>query len=394
VETLLKLGRDSEAHSEGLALLAKFRTAGRAADALSIAVKLEEHAVEDPDLLRSLADTYLEAGDRIQALILLETLAEIHERDQGYEAAISVFERMLEIDNENIDAHFRLASTLTQVGRTRDAVNRYKALADILTSSGVLENSINWQFLINVYENLLAIEPGNLLAREWLADAYVSKGDRPKAIENLRGMLAIQTELPPAARISPFRKLVDLDPQDTEAREALARAHAEAGNREDAISEYAELANFAFEKGDLDLSLRAFERAVGLDPTDAGTWEGLGKVHARAGRPHEAASAFRDASMLCRAAGRLDHAVSLLRAALDADPDRLDPLLDVAVIHRRREDVPSMQAAYREYATRNYNRQNFGEVRKALSLLLALNKTDPWALDLARKLDGQVPAVS
>jgi tetratricopeptide (TPR) repeat protein len=391
VETLLKLGRDAEARDEGLLLLDKYRGAGRAADALSIAVKLEERAKDDTDLLQRLAGTYLDAGDRIQALILLETLAEIYERGRDDAAAIAVFERMLEIDNENIDAHFRLASALTRSGRTRDAVKRYKALADILTSSGVLENSINWQFLINVYQNLLAIEPGNLLAREWLADAFVSKGDRAKAVESLRGLLSIQKEVDPGARINPLRKLVELDPADLEARHALGAAYAEAGNREDAISEYAELAHLAFEKGDVDLALRSFDRAIGLDPTDAGTWEGLAKVYLGAGRPHEAAGAFRDAAGLCRTAGRLDHSLSLLRAALEADPERLDPLLDLAAIHRRREDIPAYQAAIREFASRNLGRQNFGETRMALNLLLALNKNDPWALDLAAKLDGRGP---
>ncbi|MCU0722910.1 MAG: tetratricopeptide repeat protein, partial [Planctomycetes bacterium] len=234
-------------------------------------------------------------------------------------------------------------------------------------------------------------EPGNLLAREWLADAYVSKGENDKAVENLRGLLAIQTEIAPAARISPLRKLVDLQPDDMGARESLGAALDETGNREDAIGEFAELANMASEKGDLVLAQRAFERALALDPTDAGSWEGLGRVHLKAGRPHEAAAALRDAAVLCRTAGRFDHAVSLLRSALESDPDRLDPLLDIATIQRRQEDFSAAQASYREYATRNYGRNNFGEVHKACALLLALNKNDPWALDMARKLDGRAP---
>ncbi|MHC5081872.1 MAG: tetratricopeptide repeat protein, partial [Planctomycetota bacterium] len=387
IETLLNMGHLEEACKEGVSLVSKFRFAGRANDALNIAVKLEEPAAHYPKLLGALAELHVDAGDNIQGLILYETLAEQCEGHGDLEEAIATYRRMLEIDNENIDAHFRLAGALTKIGRTSQAVKRYKILADILTSSGVLENSINWQFLINVYENLVAIEPGNLQAREWLADAYLSKKDIPTAVINLRALLSTMADdIEPKRKISPLKKLVDLVPDDLEARDHLARALSDSGEKEDAIGEYAELANLAFQQGKFDTSLQAFEEAIALDPTDPGTREGVGKVFMKKGRSHEAATAFRDAAVLYRTSGRMQKSLNLMRQALDADPERLDPLLDIAQMAKKMEDFPSAQTALRDFATKSFQRKNFGDARKACILLLALNKSDNWARETMQNI--------
>jgi len=391
VDALLNAKHTDDARKEGVSLVTKFRFAGRASDALQIAVKLEECAHADPKLLGALAELYLDAGDRIQALILYESLAELCENLPDLEEAIATYRRMLEIDNENIDAHFRMAQALTKIGRTGEAVQRYKVLADILTSSGVLDDSINWQFLINVYEHLVAIEPGNVLAREWLADAYISKKNIPKAVENLRALMDNFTpRTEPREKIRPLKKLVDLVPGDLNVREVLAYALKDAGDQEEAIGEFAELANLALEAGYDDLALKAFGEAVGMDPSDGGAREGLGRVYIKSGRAHEAAEAFRDAAVLFRTAGRMNKAMVLLRNAIEADPDRLDPMLDLASIHRRQEDLASAQATLREFATKSQARKNLGDARKACILLLAMNKNDPWAKDMLKQIDGAV----
>ncbi|MHC4598363.1 MAG: tetratricopeptide repeat protein, partial [Planctomycetota bacterium] len=389
IETLLTRGDVEGAGREGVALISKYRFAGRASDALPIAVKLEAISEGQTRLLGALAEMYMDAGDNIQGLILYESLADHCEETNDLEEAIATYRRMLEIDNENIDAHFRLASALTKVGRTSEAVKRYKTLADILTSSGVLENSINWQFLINVYEHLVAIEPDNFLAREWLADAYVSKKDIPTAVKNLRELLgALSQEVDPTKLLSPLKKLVDLVPEDLEARGKLAEALSGSGDREEAIGEFAELANLAFSQSKLDLALDSFEKAIALDPTDPGTREGVGKVLLQAGRAHEAAAAFRDAAVLYRGADRMAKAVNLLRAAVDADPDRLEPLLDLVSVHKKQKDLPAAQTALQEFASKSFAKKNYGDCQKGCVLLLAMNKNQGWAQDMMKKLEA------
>ncbi|MHC4778676.1 MAG: tetratricopeptide repeat protein [Planctomycetota bacterium] len=387
VETLLTRDDKDGAAREGVALISKYRFAGRASDAMPVSVKLEAISEGQPRLLGALAEMYMDAGDNIQGLILYEGLADHCEQTADLEEAIATYRRMLEIDNENIDAHFRLAQALTKVGRTGEAVKRYKVLADILTTSGVLENSINWQFLINVYEHLVAIEPGNLLAREWLADAYVSKKDFPTAIKNLRELLnALSDETDPQKLISPLRKLVDLVPDDLEARDRLGGALSGAGEKEEAISEFAELANLAFEKQDVDLAMSSFEKAISLDPTDPATREGIGKVFLKAGRAHEAAAAFRHAAILYVGDRRTAKAVALLRNAVEADPERLDPLLDLGNLHKGNSDLPSAQTAFQEFASKSFSRKNYGDAQKGCLLLLALNQSNTWAQDMMNKL--------
>ncbi len=389
VETCLKLKRFDEAVDQTMALIEKYAAAGKPESALALARLVRSLVNDNPVLLQAIAKLHLDAGDNIQALIEYESAGEILMDKEEYNGAIVIYERMLDIDDENIDAHFKLATAYTKIGETDKAVACYKTLADTLTTSGVLQDSINWQFLINIYENIVAIEPGNVTAREWLSDAYESKEEHEKAVSHLEGLLAALGESGAADKKSQaLRKILALRPDDYPSRRRLAQVCKDAGRIEEAVNELGDLASIAMEKGDFDVGLEAFRGILAINPLDIETVAGVGKIFEIAGRYPEAAQQYRKAANLYYASAKLDKAVRFFLQAAEMDHDQGQSLLDAADLERQRGNLPSALNILSKFVKQAIKSRNFGYAKSACGLILSLKSNHPWARKVMERIDS------
>jgi len=387
VNAYIKLKDDAKAVEQTLELLEKLASAGQAEAALTFGGKVRKLIGDETDLVQAIASLHLEVGDNIQALIDYETAAETLLDREDFRRAIVIYERMLDIDDENIDAHFKVAGAFTKIGETNKAVACYKALADTLTSSGVLEDSINWQFLINVYENIVAIDPTHIMAREWLVDAYISKKDEEKALENLTGLLeALGEEGDPQKRIEALKKFIELKPEDYRSRRVLARLYKKTNLHEDAISEFGEMAHLAVEKGDFDVGLRAFREILTIDSFDTETVVGIGKIYEIAGRYPEAALEFRRAAHLYAAAAKFDKASRYYIHAAENDPAQVGALLEAADLERQGGNTSKALELLQDFMQKSLQGKNFGLAKYACNMILTLKGADPSARKVLGKL--------
>ncbi|RME75420.1 MAG: DUF4388 domain-containing protein, partial [Planctomycetota bacterium] len=192
VNLLLEENRKEEAVREYRVLIQKYEKYD-AKDKLIEAWKVvaQNSPGVDREAYDALAKLYLERGDTIQAIIDFDDLATNFLLEERYEEAVAVFRKILSIDEECIDARLQLASTLSRIGRTDEAVEEYKKMAEMLSKSGVIRNSQNWEFLITTYEKIVDLEPDNYLARRWLAEAYKEKGAIEKSIHHLQEITSI-----------------------------------------------------------------------------------------------------------------------------------------------------------------------------------------------------------
>jgi tetratricopeptide (TPR) repeat protein len=389
IDTYLKMEALDQAVGETLDLIDKYIAAGKAGHALAFANVVRAHVKEEPNLIEAIAQLNLEGGDNIQALIEYENAAEIMLAHEDYTRAIAVYEKMLDIDNENIDAHFKLAGALTKIGETNRAVKCYQTLADTLTSSGVLEDSINWQFLINVYENIVAIEPTNMLAREWLVGAYIPKDNREKVMENLAGLLEVLDGAGNHERKIPsLQKVIGYLPEDYQVRKHLSNAFRDAGQTEEAASEFAELALLATEKGDYDVGLEAYKEVLKIDPYDVETIAGIGKIYEIAGRYPEAGAQYKKAAVLYRHAERNSRAVKFFKKAAEVDRDLNGALLEAADVARQQGNAAEAQDLLQQFITLSVKSKNFGMAKHACTLLLSLKANDAWARRVLEQIDN------
>src|SRR6187200_1843260 len=127
------------------------------------------------------------------------------------------------------------------------------------------------------------------------------ESDPEKALEYLTESLRMAPEAPPAIynRIVAFARL-GLDAEAVKDLSRLEKISPSLGanlrlNLKASAAPYTDIANQAFENGQLDLALSKYESAIAYDPAYANAWVGRGIVLKIIGRSDEALQCFNKA---------------------------------------------------------------------------------------------------
>src|SRR4030095_15563342 len=94
--------------------------------------------------------------------------------------AIAIYKKILKLDPAVVDPRMRLADLYSRRDLTMEARAEYIGVAEKLVRDG---NEIRAR---EVYEKLVRMEPGNILARTALGDIFLSRGDAVKAVGEYR----------------------------------------------------------------------------------------------------------------------------------------------------------------------------------------------------------------
>jgi tetratricopeptide (TPR) repeat protein len=332
--------------------------------------ELLELVPNDRPALEKLAGLHSKAGDTVQAMTRLDDLASAHIEAGQPDEAVAVYYRILDIDAENLDAHLRLAQTLAKMGSTDDAVREYRRLADTLYKSGLIANSINWSFLIQVYESIVDLEPSSTPAWEWLAKAYLENGQQELAISRYEGMAksleAPPGEAPPPELLQPLRRIVELSPERLDVRRRLADAHLALNQVDRAGRVLRELAEKALELGKRLDAREAWDEALHVQPFDMDARRGLATMAEHDGQGDDAQAAWRAVGGMCLRAGLHEDAARDLRRAIQLKPDDPEALHDLARADEARGAQRAAAAAYARFAELMLARGNQGLAREAL----------------------------
>lgn len=288
----------------------------------------------DENALRRLAEIHVERHDKVQAIVRYDELAQALIARGAREDAVAVYYKVLEIDEECLEGRLALAQCLAQLGSTDDAVREYRRLADTLYRSGLIANSINWGFLIKVYESIVAIEPSSTPAWEWLAKAYHENGQTQMAISRYVGMAdslepKVEHTPPPPQIILPLKKIVELDPTNTDVRRRLSTAYSALNRTVEAVLALHELAQVFVEGGEPTRALDTLEEVLALDPFHIDSR----KLLATLAEKNDVGVAFRawsDLGGICLRGGLLTEASDALRRALALKAEDADVLWECA----------------------------------------------------------------
>ena len=159
------------------------------------------------------------------------------------------------------EAHYNLGRLLAEQGRFEDAIGHYEKALDVNPSDAEAQNNLGVTLLgigrideaIAHYEKALQIKPNDAEASCNLANALVSKGDFDGAIARYSDCLAIIPDQPEAQynfasallrkgrtdeAIVHYRKALQLEPDSADAHANLGIALAEKGRFRDAMAEY------------------------------------------------------------------------------------------------------------------------------------------------------------
>ncbi|MGA7991182.1 MAG: hypothetical protein WCC53_07120, partial [Thermoanaerobaculia bacterium] len=107
------------------------------------------------DIYERLAELYAKQGLTTDAKSQYQVLADYHARSDNPIGAIGIYQKMVQIDPQNIQLHVKLADFFTQARRKNDALKEYAVVATLLRDRGAVDEAIQ------VYEKALHMAPDN-----------------------------------------------------------------------------------------------------------------------------------------------------------------------------------------------------------------------------------------
>lgn len=232
----------------------KFVRTGRVREAIAEYEKLALADPQDVGTLNIIGDLYIRVGQNDRAIRSFQRVAEEYERRGLFSQALAICKKIHKLTPEAADYALKLGDLYAQQGFVADAKSIYAAVAGRAAGAG--------------------------------------KTDEAIAI---------------------FEKVVKLDREDHEARQALSRLFRQSGNLDAALEQLNESADVRIEKGQLEAAVATLNEALGLRPGDGRSVVSLVEVFKKQGRP--------------------DKAIDLLERELAAAPDNIQFLNILGNIH-------------------------------------------------------------
>jgi tetratricopeptide (TPR) repeat protein len=179
-----------------------------------------------------------------EALSTYEQVAGSYARAGDIDRALAMLAKMTEINPDNIPVRIKYAEALSKAGRTKEAASAFEAGATLLKEQGRLDD------YMKVAERLLFHRPEDVkLARE-LASMYLERKDAKHALPKLQACFKA-------------------DSKDIATLELLAEAFNQLGQLPKTISVYREVARLHQEANRADERARTLKKILELDPGDA-----------------------------------------------------------------------------------------------------------------------------
>lgn len=241
----------------------------------------------DYKLRQKLGDLYLRKGKNAEAVNQYMQVAEYYVQDGFYLKAIALYSQILRTDPSKLFIYEKLSELYKKQGLIGDAVSKLRSLAEIY------EKQRNLSEAIQTWEKIINIDPENIIYRGKLVEFYLKQGLATRAAEKLQQAVDF---FKGKGRYDDVEKLLEHFPgiveEDKTIGIKMARSLLSEGKFKDAlekIDQYLKVnpkdADGFFIKGtcylninQYNLSKHAFEVSLKLAPESTDARKGLLKV--------------------------------------------------------------------------------------------------------------------
>ena len=194
--------------------------------------------------------------------------------------------------------------------------NKQKVLsaAEKFVQQGKLQNAIA------EYDKVLKHDTKDLTVNNTIGDLYARLGDSSKAIEYFKTVGdAYAAQGFTVKGIAMYKKITKLQPS-VDGSLKLAELYTQQGLFNDARAQYLQVAEDFMKNGDLEQSVRLFQKVLEMDPENVPMRVKLAEVYVKLGKKKEAWEIFSAAAEALRARGSLAGAEDILKRMLVLDP--------------------------------------------------------------------------
>src|SRR6201997_5624392 len=201
--------------------------------------------------------------------------------------------------------------------------NKQKVLsaAEKFVQQGKLQNAIA------EYDKVLKHDPKDLTVNNTIGDLYSRLGDSAKAIECFKTVGdAYAAQGFTVKGIAMYKKITKLQPS-VDSSLKLAELYTQQGLFNDARAQYLQVAEDFLRAGELEQSVRIFQKILEMDPENVAMRVRLAEVYIRLGKKTEAWQIFSAAAESLRSRGSRSGAEEILQRMLTLDPGNSYALL-------------------------------------------------------------------
>ncbi|HJL19483.1 MAG TPA: tetratricopeptide repeat protein [Sandaracinaceae bacterium LLY-WYZ-13_1] len=195
------------------------------------------------DIQLKLAEMYEMLQLVSDALSTYEHVAAGYARAGKIDEALNTLQKMTELDPENIPIRIKCAEGLSKAGRTKEAADEFEVGARLLKEQGRLDD------FVKVAERLLYHRPDDTAVARELAELYLERSDPKRSLAKLQ--LCFKA-----------------DPKDVATLDLLAEAFRQLDQLPKTISVYREIARIHQEANRHEERARVLKRILELDPDD------------------------------------------------------------------------------------------------------------------------------
>jgi pilus assembly protein FimV len=216
--------------------------------------------------------------------------------------------------------------------------NKAKVLASAekFVQQGKLPNAIA------EYEKIIKEDPKDLTVLNTIGDLYARVGQNEHAVMYFKKVSEQYAGNGFTVKaIAVYKKLVKLQPSNSETNTRLAELYAQQGLLSDARAQYTQIAEAMLRAGDNNHAARVLQRILELDPENAHTQARLADLYTKIGRRDEAHKIFLNAAEALHAKGAHDAAEEALGKMLKLAPNDPGALLLRGMIAAGKGDHPS-----------------------------------------------------
>jgi tetratricopeptide (TPR) repeat protein len=236
-----------------LASAEKYVQQGKLQNAISEYGKIIAKDSRDLTVLNTIGDLYARLGQSERAGEYFRRVGDAYAGDGFTVKAIAMYKKLAKLSPGNLAVVQRLADLYTQQGLYNDARHQYLQLADAAIKSSDFDGAIK------VFQKMLEIDPDNVSLQSKLADVYLKTGRKQeardiffKAAQGLYERGSVEQ-----AEQSLGRTLA-LDPANVEALLMRAKIAADAGNAKSAAAFYEKVPDLDSRADALQSLMRAY----------------------------------------------------------------------------------------------------------------------------------------
>ncbi len=284
-----------------------------------------------------LATAFLETNKMDKAEPLLINIATLYEELEKWSDAVTYWKKAYEINPNNISILESLICAFFQEGPSEQDISYYLKLANTYLSNNEHSKARN------ILEEAIGIVPLNKDVQRLLLDVYYHQKDFAQAIKIALYVAKIYSDnnqYKEAEKI--LLEVLNKIPDSIEMHQALANLYIQTERPADVIREYREVARLYVSQNNFEKAIENLDMAIKINPNDMEIRHHLAKTYLDSGNKEKALTEYINIAEYYKRTSNADEALANYSRAADIDPENVDlrlMILEYARKYRPEEDL-------------------------------------------------------